>query len=180
MEWRLGLPAWIVQDGNYTDVRRGDRVEAAVEIAFTQPPQIVEATTPSARHVDDTTYDVVGRLLVIEADATVIDIGISVYCETAPLKGASVGDFVAGRVYLGFDPFTYLEQLAKRASVPPLIYTWQVLDVARENAEGASTAIDHTDVWHDDDGHADYTLRCVLLDEPPKRVRVAELGVTTP
>ena len=34
MEWRLGLPAWIVQDGNYTDVRRGDRVEAAVEIAF--------------------------------------------------------------------------------------------------------------------------------------------------
>ena len=35
--------------------------------------------------------------------------------------------------------------------------------------------IDHTDAWHDDDGHADYLLECRLLDVPPKRTRATAI-----
>jgi hypothetical protein len=100
----LGLSSWIIQDGNYGDVARGDGLEAAVEFGFEDAPALVDATDISARHVDGSTYDVVGRIVLTEADVWVMDIGICVFNERAPPRGLAVGDTVAGRAFIGNRP----------------------------------------------------------------------------
>lgn len=189
MEWKLGLSAWIIQDGNYGDVRRDDRLEAAVEFGFEDAPTLVEVERPSARHVDGSTYDVAGRVVMVEADVWVIDVGICVFNEHKPPMGVAVGDMISGRASLGVDPFFYFERLGKRASMPPLIYTWNVVGMVRQTApfvpagprllvRDASKlgweAIEQTSAWADDGGSAEYVLRCALLPDPPKRRRGAD------
>jgi hypothetical protein len=188
MEWELGLSAWIIQDGNYGDFARGDRVEAAVEFWFDDRLELAEPSAPSAHHVDGSTYEVVGRVVLVEADVWVIDIGICVFSEHKPPPGLAVGDVVAGRAYVGVDPFFYFERLSKRSSMPPLIYTWQVLAIARQTAPFVSDgprllvrdssklgweAVEQTEAWSDDGGRADYVLRCELVPESPRRTREA-------
>jgi hypothetical protein len=190
MDWRLGLSSWIIQDGNYGDFAPGDRVEAAVEFGFDERLELAESSAPSARHVDGSTYEVIGRVVLIEADVWVIDVGLCVFNEHKPPQGLAVGDVVAGDAYLGVDPFFYFERLGKRPSMPPLIYTWQVLEIARQTAPFISAGprllvrdssrlgwegIERTDAWSDDGGSAEYVLRCALLPEVPKRAR----GVST-
>jgi hypothetical protein len=189
MEWVLGLSSWIVQDGNYGDFDRGDRFEAAVEFAFDEPPQLVESSAQlSSSHVEGSTYDVVGRVVLVEADVWVIDIGIGIFSEHKPPLGLAVGDVLAGKVFVGVDPFFYFERLGQRPSMPPLIYTWKVTGIARQTAPFIETRprllvrdpsklgweeVERTNAWSDDDGRGDYVLRCALLPESPKRARTA-------
>jgi hypothetical protein len=94
MEWSLGLSAWIIQDGNYGDIGRGDLLEAAVEFHFEGAPTPGHGDAPQARHLADSVsrhladavYDVVGRVLVVESDVWAIDIGIGAFCK-GPLPG---------------------------------------------------------------------------------------------
>ena len=186
VEWNLGLSSWIIQDGNYDDVRRGDRLEAAVEFGFEESVSLTEVNEPSARCHRDNVYDVVGRVATVEADVWVVDIGISIFNEHAPPGGLAVGDCIAGKVWVGVDPFFYFERLAKRASMPPLIYTWRVVEIYRQTApfvpagprllvRDASKlgweSIEHTDAAGDDGGRAEYLLRCELLPGEPRRAR---------
>lgn len=115
-----------------------------------------------------------------------IDIGICAFNEEKPPAGLAVGDMIRGRAYLGIDPFFYFERLHKRVSMPPLIYTWKVTGIGRQTApfvpagprllvRDASKlgweAIEQTDAWSDDGGHAHYVLTCELLPDAPKRER---------
>jgi hypothetical protein len=185
----LGLSAWIIQDGNYGDVRRGDRLEAAVEFGFEDAPTLVEAGEPCARHVDGSMYDVVARVVLVEADVWAIDVGIDVFNEHKPPAGVAVGDLIAGRAYLGVDPFFYFERLGKRTSMPPLIYSWNVTGIVRQTAPFVQAgprllvrdasklgweAIEQTSAWSDDGGSAEYVLTCDLLPDVPKRRRGAD------
>ncbi len=191
VEWTLGLSSWIIQDGNYGDVQRGDRLEAAVEFEVEEALALTEASVPSARCHRDSVYDVVGRVVAIEADVWVLDVGISTFSNLAPPRGLAVGDWVAGRAWLGVDPFFYFERLGKRASLPPLIYPWLVSEIRRQTApfvpagprvrvRDASNlgweTIEHTDAWVDDGGSAEYLLRCELLSEAPRRARTTGLS----
>lgn len=185
MHWSFGLSAWIVQDGNYPDLSRGERIELAIEFAFSEAPAVVPQTKVEARHVNDSTYDVVARVVAILADAWVIDIGVLVFQDRRPPADLKPGDFIAGRVWLGVDPFFYFEKLAQDPAMPALIYAWQVATIQMQRAPWLESGdrtitrdesvwswreIEATDAWNDNGGQAEYLLACELLTDVPKRV----------
>ncbi len=167
VEWRLGLSAWIIQDGNYDDIETGARLDAAVEFGLGQPV-LEERSEPVAQHGSDSTYDVVGRVDHVEPDVWVVDIGISAFNEHPPPRGLAVGDWISGKAWLGIDPFFYFERLGKRPSMPPLIYAWRVLEIQRQTAPFVPAGhrilardpsklgwetIHRTNAWTDDGGY---------------------------
>ena len=178
MKWGLGVAAWVFQDGNYGDFEAGQRIEAAIEFCFDAVERTDERGLPGSTLVEGSRYDLVGRVVVAQHDAWVIDAGILAYCDQAPPAGVSVGATVRGRAYLGVDPFTYFERLAHDARFPAMIYAWRmqrILRAARSTSVsgGASATIwkqvEQTNAWVDDAGHAEYLLECDLLADPPKR-----------
>ena len=118
VEWTLGLSSWIIQDGNYGDVQRGDRLEVAVEFEVEEALALTEASVPSARCHRDSVYDVVGRVVAIEADVWVLDVGISIFSNRAPPRGLAVGDWVAGRAWLWRRPVLLLQRLGSVRRCP--------------------------------------------------------------
>ncbi|HEY8088089.1 MAG TPA: hypothetical protein VIF09_09590 [Polyangiaceae bacterium] len=181
------MAAWIIQDENYGDIARDELVEAAVEFSFHEPPTAAEGQSATARRVDNATYDLVGRVLVVEPKVWVLDIGgLCIFDESTPPPGVAVGGSVAGRALLGVDPFFYFERLGKQPTMPALIYRWRVLSIARETTpmtRGGGVCswrdpsklrwveVEATNAWVDDDGHGEYVLRCELLADAPKRSR---------
>jgi len=185
--WRLSLASWVIQDGNYPDLRRGQRVEFAVE--FHAPERLIpcRSAARTARHEGGGWYSAEAVVVAATETAWVIDCGLLAYAEQPPPEGVRVGDAVKGRVLLGVDPFIYFEELATQPDVPALIYTWDldriqretapyVLDAAqrmyvRDEIRRGSAEIDATDAWNDDDGHAEYLLECSRVDAAPRRTR---------
>jgi hypothetical protein len=185
MRWSLGLSAWIIQDGNYGEFRRGQRLELAVEFYFQEEPML-SGEAVGARHLDGCTYELTGRVVLAEQDVWVLDVGILVFQQLQAPRAWKVGDVVRGRATLGVDPFFYFERLAEDPAMPALIYTWDLARLQRQTAplverEGVferdetklaweETAA--TDAWADDGGSAEYVLECELLDEQAKRSSV--------
>ena len=191
--WDVYLSSWIIQDGNYPDFEIGQTPEFAVE--FWLPDGVIVRTSDgekSANSVGGPLYDTTAEIVFQNAQITILDIGILVYRQTSssdtPLSAASRVEVQLG---LGVDPFFYFEDLNKIADVPPLVYSWKILNILRQTApfieqvaeEGflkgrtihvrderllGYEEIPRTDAWNDDDGHAEYLLRCQLLPLPPK------------
>jgi hypothetical protein len=184
--WSLGLNAWIIQDGNYPDFSCGQVVEFAAEFHFDEPPALVEPrSTITCSHVGESIYDVEARVVGVFKQAWVIDIGIQVFQYAAAPRGLRVGEAIAGRAFLGIDPFEYFERLHAQPGMPPLVYTWQIASIrmetapwlevnpgelARDPAKRGQTLVESTDAWNHDDGAASYVLDCVRLGRPPKRI----------
>ncbi len=183
-DWSLSIAAWVIQDGNYPDFTRGDRLELAVE--FYAPEPLVSSGNGARDAVGDGDgwYVVDGTVAAILESVWVIDCGIMAYGARSP-AGVAVGDGVAGRVLLSVDHFGYFESLAKLPAMPELIYTWDLTRIRRETAPNVPDAtgnvrvrdetkrklveIEATDAWNDNDGRAKYVLDCRLADLPPKR-----------
>jgi hypothetical protein len=141
----------------------------------------------AATRLGDSDYDVTARVIVAEPDVWVIDAGILLFNQSPAPPGITVGGLVQGRIHVGVDPFFYFERLAKRASLPELIYTWTVRKILRQTAPFIETQsmaqrilvrdpsklawepIAATNAWNDDGGHAEYLLECVRLEEAPRR-----------
>jgi GNAT superfamily N-acetyltransferase len=170
MEWRLTLDSWIIQDGNYGEFHVGTEDEFAVEFHFPEPPELVEPAPPSIQLVGaDATYDLCGTVSAVVDRAWVLDCGISVFRDSLPPSGITVGDTIRGRASLGIDPFMYFERLYALPGMPPLLYAWRVNEILRhDRSRSVLTPVEHTDAWHDDDGHAGYILVCDRFDIPPK------------
>jgi hypothetical protein len=192
--WDIGLNAWIIQDGNYPDFNVGQTAEFALEFWF---PEGVEARVAggelSAKNLKDCIYDTVAEVVLQTADITILDIGVLVYRESSSLQTflPSVPR-VAVQLGLGVDPYFYFESLSRVAHVPPLVYSWRILSILRQNAPLMKKVAEvgpligrdvwvrdpqrlgyeeilKTDAWNDDGGHAEYLLRCDLMPIPPKR-----------
>jgi hypothetical protein len=188
--WCIGLSAWMIQDGNYPDLVVGQTAEFAVE--FYQPPDA--EITPSSdvisvTYLRDCTYDVVADLVVQTSKLAVLNIGILAYCENrSDSRFDRNMDRIRTRVHLGLDPFFYFESLAKIEGVPSLVYSWRIDAILRQTAPFIETPLDpggkmlvrdqtklryeetqQTKAWTDDGGHAEYVLRCELLEISPKR-----------
>ena len=187
--WDVSLSSWIIQDGNYPDFEIGQTPEFAVE--FWLPDGVIVRTSDgekSANSVGGHLYDTTAEIVFQNAQVTILDIGILVYRHTlssdTPLSAASRVEVQLG---LGVDPFAYFEGPNKI----PLVYSWKILKILRQTApfiEQVAEAgclkgrtirvrdqrllgyeeISRTDAWKDDDGHAEYLLRCQLLPLPPK------------
>ena len=160
MLWNIGLPSWVIQDGNYGDFEKGQVAEFAVE--FTQLQRVeagIEGRT-KARLGSDGVYDVAGQLVLRTAKITVVDIGLLVFNDAVNFKIPGDSAWFETRVELGIDFFVYFEELSKISGVPPLIYTWRVDSIVRLGQE-----VPRTDAWNED---SHYTLRCELMPNEPK------------
>ncbi len=93
------------------------------------------------------------------------------------------------RLNLGIDPFGFWECHTPTA-VLPMVYTWRIESILQQTAPHVETVINgtrvlnrdaskpgwktiiRTDAHHDDNGRAEYILRCELLDVPAKGTSV--------
>jgi hypothetical protein len=180
----VGLNSWIIQDGNYGDFAVGEVASFALEFYSESGLSPVAPGQKTLLRDGDSFYIVTALVMHVEPDWWVIDAGLPMYCEEPPPNDVSPGNWVSGRVSIGIDPFFYFESLAQRSGSPPLVFDWMVEGIeietsplveiaprtfARDSAQMGRTAIDRTNAWSDDDGNADYLLKCRRLDHPPRR-----------
>lgn len=174
-ELTVGLNAWIIQDGNYEDFKRGDTYKLALEFGGS-------ALTRSDEHAmrfrqnGTSRYDVVAQVIFSTPEVWVIDFGVKVFSESRPPRFAKVGQWVKGEIWLGVDPFFYKERLHRMPRMPNLFLEWVVARIQLETTprieEISGTRrllvrdsehekwIDRaeTDAWADDGGLAEYLL----------------------
>jgi hypothetical protein len=183
---RVGLSAWIVQDGNYDDFTTGQEAKFALEF---YPPHGLRPAAPgpkSAEHLSASRYRVHAQVVFAADGVWVIDAGLFIaFAERQPPPHAVAGAWVEGEVYVGIDPFFYFEYLHKNAEMPPLSYRWRVRWIAREttpwgemrDAQGrivltrdetkeAFVPARQTDAWRDDGGSGRCVLECERLAGP--------------
>ncbi len=180
----ISLSSWIIQDGNYGDFKVGDRRSFALEfypINKFYPSQYL--VDPSSTHKTHSEYVVSGNVIHKTIDWWAIDIGVQAYQEARPFKDIAKNQSFNGRIQLGIDPFFYFERLYNSPGSPPLIYDWKILEVliqtspfiknsngimARDEEKLAWKNITKTKAWKDDDGNAEYLLKCERLSKSPR------------
>ena len=182
--WNIGLPSWVIQDGNYGNVQCNQVVPFAVEflphdLAFSNP------TNQSANFVSDSIYRIAGKIVFADDDSWVVDFGLAAFQNERPPDGVHIGEWVQGHIGLGIDPYFYVASLARKPSMLPLIYTWHIDRIRLQTAPYVETSvmgskvmvrdraklgyadIEQTDAWKDDGGNGEYLLTCTRLDLPP-------------
>jgi hypothetical protein len=108
---------------------------------------------------------------------------VPAFQESAPPSWANPGATISGEIYVGIDPFFYLERLKDEPGMPNLFRDWIVRRILLETtpwveskdskgrrlltrAELDPSFVDvrQTDAWNDDHGHGHYVLECELQD----------------
>lgn len=182
-EWLIGLPSWVIQDGNYVDFMVGQRRRFALQF-FSDGFGDADVGARDAKPLADFSYEVSGQVVVAKRDLMMIDFGLLAYADVRG-PGPAHGAWVTGRVGLLVDCYSYFEIHAKKRGVPPAVYAWTVTGIWQQTApfipaEDARSWkrdldrlgwrwLDRTDAWDDDDGHAEYLLRCRLEADEPTR-----------
>ena len=125
---------WIVGDGNYSDFSEGEKREFALEFWADDTLAASPNREKSILATGSYLYAINAQVVCSSAEILVIDFGLLAYSD-APGELQRVfkaGDFVAGRIGLGVDPFFYFESLWELPEVPPLIYEWQIESIEQE------------------------------------------------
>jgi hypothetical protein len=183
--WHVGVAPWIIQDGNYGDFAIADETSFALEFYKQDEWRRSDIASRTASHQSGANHHVTAEVVLRADDWYVIDFGIRAYCEGALPTTVIVGDFVAGGLYLGIDPFFYFERLSKRDDAPPLSYEWRVEAIQRETtplildeskkafvpnvAHVRRESVRATDAWSDSarrNVSVEYVLRCALVAGP--------------
>lgn len=176
----VGLSSWIIQDGNYGEFTAGGAYRFALEfypVELAASP--ATAPAPYLRHSRHAVHEARGRIIHCTDTVWVIDFGVLAFQHAMPPSWARAGLDVVGRVYLGVDPFFYIEELRHDPGMPRMIDAWIVRriflettpwvlatdeqgrevrtrDVARETFVEVQT----TDAWNHDLGNAHYVFDC--------------------
>lgn len=210
-EWWIGLSGWILQDGNYTDFAVGQVRQFALEFGYPRSSRMrVSNEGISCEPIDDdASYQVTADLIRVASepmeDCFILDFGLRVYTHWMvldDLQPPALGSRLAGRIWLGVDPFDYMDELVKRSGIPALIYTWRIDEIrldtspliriepghplylvpdggpmtVRDPERRSWRSIDSTDMLNDE---GSYTLRCALLDAEPVN-SMEESGQSSP
>lgn len=180
-ELNIGLSSWIIQDGNYPDFELGKEYKFALEVG---PEGLIlsneKLKSLNQTHGSQYTFD--AEVLIHEPGLTVIDAGVLCYHEGQIADGLKAGDYISGDLYLGVDPFFWLESHSRRSDVPNLFYRWLVKEIllettpwqesldstgrkclSRVEASKSFKPVERTNAWEDDDQNAHYVLRCERL-----------------
>ena len=198
--WNIGIEAWIIQDGNYPDFRKGQLAEFAL---FFQPHSLLRESKSNeldAMLIKESEYHVNAKVVFVGRESWVIDFGLLAFNNQSPPKGVKVGDTFSAEIWLGIDYYLYFQALSKIDSIPPMIYTWNIQQIqmqtapfiktissepgrlfgkeifVRDAARLAYKEITATHAKQDDDGSANYLLACEETGEMPKRVRAVGWG----
>lgn len=188
-DWKVGLSAWIIQDGNYGNFRCHERADFALEF-YPQHCQPSSSSEKQGLWLYASQYRVNAEVVFISERCFVIDFGVLAYREAEPPKSIRKGSWLQAEIYLGVDPFFYFEDLARISGMPLLIYSWHVnkigietapfietvdargtRNMVRDETKSAFREIRQTDAWNDDNGNGEYVLECTLMDAAPKRHR---------
>lgn len=180
----VGVDAWIIQDGNYPDFGVGQKAKFALEFhpAFLK---VSDGRSKSADHIKASRYKICGQVIYRSKTVWVLDAGFLAYQKSKPPRYATTGAWVEGEVYIGIDPFMYFESLNKMPGMPPLTYEFRIDKlflqttpwlpttdensstlIKRDEQEESYREVAETDARHDDDGHAQYVLKCIRIDGP--------------
>jgi hypothetical protein len=169
---KIGLSAWIIQDGNYGDFAVGDEARFALEFHANSHTIISEAPL-SAVCIKDSTYCVIAQVVFKKDALTIIDFGYRAFSEQ--LLDVVEGDWIKAAIYIGIDPFMYFEGWARKDGIPEISYTWCINQIflettprieekpryfVRDKNRFSEVSIQKTDAWKDDEGHGDYVLEC--------------------
>jgi hypothetical protein len=180
----IGLASWIIQDGNHEDFAAGGSYLFALEFY----PLDIAPFTPihggvvlSLHHTIGATHEARGKVVRAAPSSWVVDFGVPAFHNSEPPGWARPGVLVRGEVYLGVDPFFYLEELRDEPGMHNLLRDWLVRRILLETTPwqtstdaGGQTVITRadvprsfvevrrTDAWNDDDGHAHYVLESEL------------------
>ncbi len=184
-EIRVGLSSWIIQDGNYPDLKIEEIHAFALEFWTDAPFEILASGQPALSWRNGSNYSITGAVKFIGDRWWVLDAGLPMYSDQlAP--PAPVGSVVTTNIYVGVDHFSYFETLARQPGAPPLIYDWRIeaieLDTTplietkrrlfeRDPSRPASKAVTRTDAWRDDEGVSQYTLTCRRTGSEPRWAR---------
>ncbi|MFM0596546.1 hypothetical protein [Paraburkholderia dilworthii] len=178
-ELTVGLNAWIIQDGNYDEFRRGESYKLALEFNGSALIPSVERAM-QCKHKDTSLFNVVAKVIFSTPEVWVIDFGVKVFCESRPPRFAKFGQWVQGEIWLGIDPFFYKERLHRLPGMPDLSVDWFVIRIQLETTpwiedkSGVRTLLKRdsaraewidqvaTDAWTDDGGRGDYLLSLSL------------------
>ncbi|GAA3825949.1 hypothetical protein [Nocardioides panacisoli] len=211
-DWWVGLDGWVLQDGNYTDFAVGQVRQFALEFGYQRHERLKPTTRPgvTCQAVDENALYRVNADLIRAADAPmqdgfVLDFGLLAYKEWMvldDLRPPRAGLRLSGEIYLSVDHFAYMDQLATREGIPPMIYTWRIEEIRLDTSPGIQVEYGHplyvgpdegamtirdphrrewrnlrsTDMWGDE---GSYTLRCTLL-EPTGQQSMARSGRSSP
>jgi len=178
----IGIDSWIIQDGNYGDFAVGDLKKFALEF-------VGEKLTPStpgersAQLLHTSVYRVRAEVIFVDTKVWVIDFGLRAFWESEPPAFVQVGSWVEGDVFVGIDPFFYMEYLHKIPDMPNLYYDWKVAAMLRDDTPWLSavnekggvtltraparaqwTQVQKTLAWEEGEGRSSYVLECDVGD----------------
>ena len=180
----------MIQDGNYNDFTVGQKARFAMEFFDPDGLRPSRATSATARHLGASRYDVCAQVVFVTLGVWVVHAGDFVaFQERTPPPHARAGAWVEGVIYLGIDPYFYLEYLHRLERIPPLTFEFLIRGIQREttpwiqtidsssrrrvyerdSSREAFVPVAKTDAWADDDGNAEYVLECERIGGPTAR-----------
>jgi hypothetical protein len=185
----IGLPGWTIADGNYPNFACGDTAAFALEFYAAEGLEELERDTapaPSLTNIADCHYEMVGQCVHRDIDGGqswwAIDAGILLYRNERLPETARPGSWWHGKVYVGVDPFFYMERGSRHHEAPALIYDWRIDKIQIETGpfiEAAPNLMQRDPAslgWRDvgRTGSAgntpeQYLLHCTRLEGPPRR-----------
>ena len=172
---KIGLSAWIIQDGNYPDFAVGDVRSFALEF-YAQPFSVSATGAASCTPRRNCIYDICARVKFRKENFTLIDFGYSAYSEQKIM--AEVGQWITGELFIGVDPFMYFESWERQPGIPKIKSEWRIdrilLDTTpmieerpkyfvRDETRFSEIEIARTDAWNDNQGNALYALECTEI-----------------
>jgi hypothetical protein len=174
----VGISSWIIQDGNYSDFRVGETMKFALEF-YPHTLEVARSHEASFERIRASRYRIRGQVVYVGRSAWVIDFGVMAYRNHEPPMIAKKGSWVEGEVYLGIDPFFYLEELHSLPGMPALRYEWRVKTIflettpwlsrkdetgrtilTRDEQQESFVEVPETNAWDDDAGRGHYILEC--------------------
>lgn len=172
---RIGLDAWIIQDGNYPDFAVGDVRHFALEF-YAKTFSVLAASVSECALLKNCDYNISARVAYRQDELTVIDFGHLAYSEQKIT--ADVGAWITGEFFVGVDPFMYSENWERKSSVPKIKSDWRIDRIwlettprieekpkylVRDPTRFAEIEIERTNAWEHDNGSASYALECTKV-----------------
>jgi hypothetical protein len=181
---KVGIDAWIIQDGNYEDLEVGQPISFALEFYAKEYFDSAGEDKGLQQRSDEFISNGVGEVVFIGPKVWIADFGVMAYAEGSPPPGLRIGSKFGAKIYIGIDHYPYFEDFYRLEGIPPLIYSWNIRDLkldvtpliqgsdralVRDESRIAFRNIEKMDSWKDENGHGDYIATCELANAQPKQ-----------